>query len=81
MSYNNRKQWVRAFAGAVQSQLERRLAASPAGDLQLTATHCRRHGKGCVAVVYGELLDHFSWAETDPNQLAERLINILLGKS
>ena len=80
MIYSNIQDWVRAFNGAAQAYLDGHSIKLQLSDIPLTATTCRKHGKLCVAVVYGSLLDHIRWQETEPEPLAERLLNDMLGE-
>jgi hypothetical protein len=73
--YSNRQNWVRAFDAAAQAYLDRHSPSRQLSDIPLTATACLKHGNHCAAVVYGSLLDHVRWQETEPEPLAERLLD------
>jgi hypothetical protein len=78
MKYANSKEWVFAFDTAAVDSLARRADVQDPSRYRLVAKECAKHGPSCVAVVYGDMIDHFAWAKTDPVSLAEKLVTSML---
>ena len=80
MMYGNRKEWIFAFDTAAVDHLANRADVQDPGTYRMEAKACTKHGPDCVAVIYGAMIDHFPWAQTDPVGLAEKLFTSMLPK-
>lgn len=76
--YTDMPTWLSAFRNAVQTILAKRPGLKNRKDYAVVAEPCSKHGGDCVWVLYGALVDHFTWQEHDPYQLAERVLATML---
>jgi hypothetical protein len=81
MAPRSRKDWIFAFDVAVLDLLARQPGVSNPDAYPLVAQPCAKHGRPCVEVVYGELLQHVCWAEVSPSGLAEQLLSTMLPRA
>jgi hypothetical protein len=73
-AYRNLKDWAVALETAARALLSERLPGAPDEACGVAVEPCPVHGPACARVVYGMLVDHFTWADESPDDLAERLV-------
>jgi hypothetical protein len=78
MVYQNAKQWITALDHAVLEILAQNTEPGCEAEYSLRSEGCRQHGSSCVRVVFGELLIHVPWKESDPSQTAATLLETML---
>lgn len=76
--YQSLKSWTVAFENAAWALLGEHLIGDNSDSYQVHADPCPHHGPECVCVVYGALLDHLSWTDHEPRELASRLVATML---
>jgi CheY-like chemotaxis protein len=74
----SRKQWIFAFDVAVLDLLARRSDVAEPNAYHVEAQPCPKHGRDCVQVIYGAILEHVAWTQTSPAGLAEQLLGTML---
>src|SRR5690606_24391396 len=74
MIYSNREQWQAALERAAQALLARCAAGVNPLLYRLSTGPCTRHGPVCACVIYGAILRHVRWRQTDPERLAAELL-------
>jgi hypothetical protein len=72
------KDWIVALENAAWSLLADRVIGRDEDSYRVHGEPCEKHGPRCARVVYGILLDHVSWREEDPCELAGRLVGTML---
>ena len=78
MTYTTTKEWIFAFDTAALDVLAGRADVHDASKYRMEAKPCPKHGPSCVSVVYGDMVDHFAWSQTDPAALARKLLESML---
>src|SRR4051794_17266231 len=74
----NLKTWSVALDRAVLSILAERHDVTDPEPYLLHTEPCAKHDEHCARVVYGMFVEHVDWEETDPDELAERLLQSML---
>jgi hypothetical protein len=77
---HTRTQWVASFHKAARGLLARHPGYSDYRAL-IHAGLCPQHGPPCVRVVFGILLRHVAWPESDPGEVAEEVVRNMLPPS
>jgi len=77
-TYESSKEWIFAFDMAVVDILAQRPDVENPQQYRIRAELCSKHGRLCVQVTYGAILDHFAWSQTQPTRLAESLLQTML---
>jgi hypothetical protein len=74
MTYLHREAWQAALERAAGNLLARCGSGVDPELYRLGTGPCRVHGPACACVIYGAILRHVPWGETDPERLAAQLL-------
>jgi hypothetical protein len=74
----NVEQWTVALEQAVRDILVNHPGVADPNAYPFKVERCPKHGSTCLRVVYGAILEHVSWAETEPARFAKTIVRTLL---